>query len=160
MNYRINTRVVIGVALLVILVTGFFIYTLVSAPTEVSFENFEEETVSEETVEQEAVLTAKHQYKDGIHTIVGMVQVPTPCHRLITEPYFIEGGTSTVEVRFSTFLEGESCPSELFETPFSVSFEASEDATITATWNGVPIRLNRVPVGPDEVLDANVYMKG
>jgi hypothetical protein len=154
MNYRISRTALTLVVLLVLVVAALFVYTLISAPTE------EPVFVEQEPVatQEERLITAKHQYKDGVHTIAGTAEVPTPCHRLILEPFFV--GENEVEVRFSTFLEGEECPGEPFQAPFQVSFEAPEDVTISATWDGAPVRFNLVPVAEGESLDDELYIKG
>ncbi len=158
MNYRINTTSVILVLLLVLVVVGMFVYTLIIAPTEPAPEVTEDVPPAEEV--EGLIINAKHQYKDGVHTIVGKAEVPTRCHRLVTEPFFVSDDKSAVEVRFSTLLEGESCPAEVYEVPFRVTFEAVEDVSISATWNGDTVRFNLIPVGPDEVLDDEIYIKG
>jgi len=78
----------------------------------------------------------------------------------LTEPFFTGDGASQVEIRFSTLLEGEECPSEYFEVPFRVSFESQENVDISATWNGDPIRLNLIPLMPGETLEDELYIKG
>jgi len=157
MDYRINTRIVAVVVVLVVIAIALFTYTLVSAPTP------EEVRVApqEEQVEQvpERLISAKHQYVDGVHTVAGMVTVPTPCHRVLTSAYLLEDGV-TVELQFSTLLEGEECPAQATEVPFRVPFEAPENATITAVWNGEPARLNLFDVAPGESLDDALYIKG
>lgn len=155
MDYRINTRVVAGVGALVLIAVGLFVYTIVSAPTEVDLAPVAEQPADV----PERLITARHQYVDGIHTIAGMVTVPTSCHRLVSEPFLLEGG-AVVEVRFNTLMEGEECPRQDFEVPFRVTFEAGEGVEIRATWDGAPVRLNLVPVGPGESLDDELYFKG
>ncbi len=158
MNYRINTKVVIFVAILVCIALGLFVYTLVSTPIEIPMSS-EDEIVSTEQPEVQ-IMTAKHQFLDGMHTIAGKSEVPTPCHRLVAEPFFVTGSPVEVEIRFNTLLEGEECPSQLFEVPFRVSFEAPEDAVLSATWNGGSVRLNLIPLQDGEVLDDEIYIKG
>lgn len=158
MNYRINTKVVTLVAILVFFAIGLFAYMLISAPTEVSVSQDDQASTTQQS--EERLMTAKHQFVNGIHTIVGKTEVPTPCHRLVAEPFFVTENPVGVEIRFNTLLEGEECPSQLFEVPFKVSFEAPEDAILTATWNGGPVRLNLIPVPEGEVLDDEMYIKG
>lgn len=158
MNYRINTKVVSLVVILVLVAVVLFVYTLVSAPTGKEIVTNETNTVGLHKVEK--ILTAKHQFQDGIHTIAGRTDVPTRCHRIIAETFFTSEDLSSVEVRFSTFMEGETCPSEFFEVPFRVSFEAPEDVALQATWNGDFARLNLIPLQPGEVLEDEMYIKG
>jgi hypothetical protein len=174
MEYRINTRIIVLVAILVVIAIGLFTYTFVSAPAP------EETPVTEEnpaSQTEERIITARHQYLEGIHTIAGVATVPTPCHRILGEPYILPIDTDpkfvsdpagsyavpnglTVEVRFSTLLEGEECPAQATDVPFRVTFEAPENATITAVWDGAPVRLNLVPLGPGEILEDELYIKG
>ncbi len=158
MNYRVNTKIIFLVVVLVIVAFGLFVYTLVSAPDK-QMQNKEEDNTSTTTEEvSDMLLTAKHQYVDGIHTIVGKATLPTPCHRLVSEPFFV--GDNDVEIRFSTIMVGEECPSELFDEKFKVTFEAPEDVNITALWNGKKIRLNLVPLQEGETLEDEIYIKG
>jgi len=157
MNYRLSTRVVVIVGVFVLLAVGLFVYTLVSAPTEPVAPVVEE--VADEPEVLDKLITAKHQYKEGLHTIAGSAELPSPCHRLIAEPFMLDEG-QVAEVRFSTLLEGETCEAAPFDAPFVVRFEAPEDVAIQATWNGAVVGLNLVPVGPDEELDTDIYVKG
>jgi hypothetical protein len=159
MNYRINTKVIFAVSALVIAFVAFFVYMLVSAPVDVKnnvAENDNATTSAEDTVD--FILTAKHQYLDGIHTIVGKTELPTLCHRLVSEPFFVSD--NNVEIRFSTIMVGEECENKLSEEKFKVSFEAPEDVDITATWNGKKVRLNLIPLQEGETLDDEIYIKG
>jgi hypothetical protein len=158
MNYRINTKAVSLVVMLILVAVGLFVYTLVTAPTSDEVKNDVTQATSEEN--EIKLITAKHQYIDGVHTIVGKSELPTPCHRLVTEPFFLDSGTNEVEIRFNTLLEGEACPNEIFEVPFRVTFEGKEGISISATWNGSPARLNLVPVQQGETLEDELYIKG
>lgn len=155
MNYRINTKVVAVVALLILVAGGMFVYTLVSSPGR-------EEAVQTEKPQQtapEQIITARHQFKDGIHTIAGSAVVPTTCHRIIATPFLLDSG-ATVEIQYTTLMEGPECPNQETNAPFTVTFAAVENAVIRATWNGVPVTLNLVPLGPGESLDDTLYIKG
>jgi hypothetical protein len=156
MNYRINTRVIAVVGALAIIATGLFLYTVVSspAPEEVVIDSQEQEAV-----DADMLITARHQFKDGVHTIAGTVSVPTACHRVQAVPFLLNEG-SVVEIRFVTLMEGVECPSRETDVQVRVPFEAVENAEIRATWNGALVRLNLINVGPDEPLDGDVYIKG
>ena len=158
MNYRLNTKMLTGAALLVGVAIALFAYTLVSAPTQEE-NTIENVTPIEEQVE-EYLLTAKHRFEEGIHTIAGVVSLPTSCHTLVAEPFFIGEGDTVVEIRFSTALEGETCTTVVTEVPFHVSFEAPENVSIQATWNGGAARLNLIPLQPGENLEDTLYIKG
>lgn len=154
MNYRINIRIVAVVATLILIATGLFVYTMVSAPAEPSPEPVP--TAQPDTTDR--IITARHQYRDGIHTLQGAAEVPTPCHQLDTQAYLLEEG-AIAEVRFSTYLVDEVCPQSI-SAPFTVSFTARASTTIRATWGGAPVRLNLIPVPANETLTGEVYIKG
>jgi hypothetical protein len=158
MNYRINTKLISLLVITCVAVAIFYIYTLIAVP---KTENVvHENDVATTTPTEERLLSAKHQFVNGVHTIAGKAEVPTSCHRLVTEPFFVGGGVNSVEVRFNTLLEGEECPNEVFEVPFRVSFEAPEDVLISATWNGNQARINLLPLQQGEIIDDELFIKG
>jgi hypothetical protein len=157
MNYRINSKAVALVLLLVAVAIALFAWTLVSAPTEVQKDGLQSATTTAQDATR--LLTAKHQYRGGVHTIAGQVDLPTPCHKLVVEPFFTEP-EKKVELRFSTTVGEESCATVVTPTPFKVTFEAPETININAVWDGAPVRLNLLPVGPDSSIDDGGYVKG
>jgi hypothetical protein len=163
MNYRLNKSALYGVLLLVLLAAGIFGYTLVSAPTttELIVEEDSTDVVSDTPASVPQAIVAQHQFVGGMHTIAGSVDLPTPCHNLLTEPFFVGEDTSTVEVRFTTSVVGDVCAQVITPARFKLTFEADENATITALWNGRPAELNLVPVPEGANLDDfEVYVKG
>lgn len=155
MNYRLNTRALLFVGVLVLIAIALFAYTLVSAPTDKNGDIDVEPVPAEDG----RMITAHYQYQDGLHTLAGFTDVDSPCHTLTTESFLVEDGT-VAEVRFSTLLEGENCPQVLHTIPFRLSFEAPEGIRIRATWNGVPARLNTIPVPPGQEIPIDPFIKG
>jgi hypothetical protein len=165
MNYRLNKTALYVVLIVVLLAALVFGYTLVSAPTEIDSMPADSTLVDEESQNGGSTvtrsITAQQQYMDGIHTIAGTIALPTPCHRLLTEPFFIDEGRTQVEVRFTTLLEGDVCAQVVTDARFKISFEAVEDATISALYNGDPATLNLVPVEPGtDLSDFDIFIKG
>lgn len=162
-NYRLNRTAMMLVALLVVVALGVFGYTFFVQ------QGSEEVYVSEGTTapaadEQEAVelVTAKYQYRDGIHTIAGTIDLPTPCHLLEVEPFFVGEDRMNVELRFTRSLaQNTDCVQVTTPQPFKVTFEAPEGVNISATLNGVPVTLNIVTVPEGEDLDNfDAFIKG
>lgn len=160
MNYRINTYGIWALAILFLTAAGIFTYTLIRTPTGTDETSGAEDVPPVATTEE--TITAKHRYAENMHTIAGMVSVPTPCHSVTVEPFFVpsEGATTTVELRFTTVLEGSDCPALVSDAPFRVTFEGPEYADLRATWNGAPARLNLIPASPDESLEMEYFFKG
>jgi hypothetical protein len=159
MNYRLNSNMIIAVAVLVAIAIGLFVYTLVGTPA--GDRGAEESTTTPPVALLDTIIAGKHQYVDGIHTVAGMLSVPTPCHSVVIEPFFVDGtATTTVELRFTTVREGADCPDVVSDAPYRVVFEGPENTQITALFNGKPARLNLVPVAPGESLGEEFYFKG
>ncbi|MBP9760126.1 MAG: hypothetical protein KBD24_02030 [Candidatus Pacebacteria bacterium] len=159
MNYRLNSHVIAIVALLAFVAIGLFVFTLVSAPADVEVVSTGDDKAKNETIEQ--IIAGKHQYVGGVHTIAGLMSLPTPCHSVVVEPFFPNANaTSTVEIRFTTVLSGETCPAIVSDAPYRVTFNAPENVEISATWDGKPVRLNLVPIAEGESLGEEFYFKG
>lgn len=157
MNYRLNARVIAFVGVFVVAAGALFIYTLLLAPTE---RDVPADLATTTTREAEQLITARHKVVGTAHTVAGSVGLPTPCHTVVVEPFFVDAGTSTVELRFSTGLSGDVCAAKVTDVPFWVTFTADPGAELRATWNGAPATLNLVPVGPNEPIEGGVPVKG
>lgn len=164
-NHRLNMKAVAFVGFLCVLVCGFVVYGVwQKSARNAALEGGENVASTTDTVFTTDMrrITVQHQYKDGIHTLVGSAEVPTPCHTIFAEPLFVEGG-SAVEVRFSTvsqLSEDMDCMAVLADAPFSVSFRADENIEMRALWNGELAQFNIIPVGPDEELTNSFDVKG
>lgn len=108
-------------------------------------------TIQTSDVAGTGVLTALHQYVNGVHTLVGRVQTPTPCHVLNDAVIVGKSLPENVEVNFSlTTNPNAICVQTLSSAPFRIQFNALPSAIIQATWNGQPVRLNLVQVAPGQ----------
>lgn len=111
------------------------------------------------------IITAAHQYDEesGVHIVAGETEVPTPCHMISHDVSIAESMPEQVSLNFSSNVEDpdQMCAQAISTQRFKVTFEASEEATISATYNGQDVRLNLQEVGPGENLeDFEVYTKG
>lgn len=104
---------------------------------------------------------AKHYFIDGVHTLVGEIDFPTPCDLLNAEATVTGSSSKQAVVDFSVINNAESCTQVITAQRFKVSFEATEDATITARFMGRDITLNLIPAAPGEVPeDFELFIKG
>lgn len=158
MNNRLPTGAVAALVVLIALAIGIFGYTYFfkSQPAVDGVA-----TTTDTVPAEEMTIQALHQYASSTHTVAGQANVPTPCHRLIVEPSFVNGSTSEVVLRFSATTTDDVCAQVITPARFKTSFEGPENATITATWNGAPAKLNLIPVQEGESLDNfEEYFKG
>jgi hypothetical protein len=114
-----------------------------------------------DSVTQKTIITAKHRYRSGVHTIVGEIALPTPCHILETAAVVSNDAKSVVIQLASSVKTGEICAQVITPARFKVTAKADAKATFTAMWNGAPVTLNLIEAEPDEDLDAfELYIKG
>jgi len=144
--------------LLVTIVVGMFTYTWL-AKNQVA----EVPTMTEEVPRPAptARIDATHFFRDGVHTIVGSIMVPTPCDLLTYESQVAESMPEQVTFAFTTINNSEMCATVVTEQRFLVTATASEMATLRATLNGMPVELNLVPASLDETPESfELYFKG
>lgn len=104
---------------------------------------------------------AKHFYVDGEHTLAGEIMMPTPCDLLTWETSIAESFPEQVTVLFDVINTAEVCSAVMTPQRFKVTFTASENASIRATFRGRDIKLNLIPAGEDETQeDFELYIKG
>jgi hypothetical protein len=90
-------------------------------------------------------LIAFHEYSDGMHKISGVINKPTPCHRL--EHVVSMNSEDAAQAHISFTLEdgadseGGACIQVIAQENFTVLFDASPDITVTASLNGSPLTL-------------------
>lgn len=104
---------------------------------------------SDTTIPAHERITAKHQYKNGAHTIAGEVNMPTPCYILNVSSRNVNG---EVIIDFVSETNGDVCAQVVTTERFKVDFNAGENVVIKATWNGQPVELNLIPAGADKDL--------
>ncbi len=161
MNYRINTKIVLLALVLFLTAVTLFVYILIYAPANNEHAVLDNTATTTSKDIQQKVITAKHKYENGIHTIAGKADVPTTCHRLFAEPFYTNTeNRNDVVIKFNTALDGKECLNQISDVSFNVLFEAPENANITATWDGDEVRLNLIPLQPGETIDSEIYMKG
>ena len=106
-------------------------------------------------------VTAKHFVSDGVHTLVGEIELPTPCDLLEARATVAESFPEQVTVDFSVINNALTCAQVRTPARFSVSFSASEEAEITARFMGRALPLNLVPPEPGETPEEfELFIKG
>lgn len=106
-------------------------------------------------------IDAKHFYRDGVHTIVGSLFMPTPCDLLEGEARVAESMPEQVTFAFSVINTSEMCAQVVTEQRFRIDATASDQAALTATFMNQPVILNLVSAGADESPDDfELFIKG
>jgi len=152
------------VILLFLIVAGMFIYAnlkkaeLQNTLLEAGVQDDKTETSPYADITQ---IDAKHYFVDGKHTLVGEINMPTPCDLLEADASVLESFPEQIKVAFLVINNSESCVETITPQRFKVEVIASEQATFSATFMGREVSLNLVPAAPGEVPEEfELFIKG
>jgi hypothetical protein len=164
-----STFIILGiliVAVIVFVVVSFKKSSMDTADTgsvasTTAWENTPAEKPEPIVITEKTVVTAKHAYANGVHTIAGEVPLPTPCH-VLEAAAKVSADKKTVVVELASSMKtGDVCAQVITPARFKVTARAAKNAHITATLNGQEITLNLMEAGPNENLDNfELYIKG
>lgn len=159
MNQR-TISILIG--LFVLLVAGMFVFAYFTNDDAQNQDDVNDDMQMEETPYDNITrVDAKHFYIDGTHTIAGEIMMPTPCDLLEADATVAESMPEQVTIHFSVINNSEMCAQVLTSQRFLVSFDASEEADISARFMDRDIELNLVPPAEGETPeDFELYIKG
>lgn len=162
MNQRAIT---ITITLFVLLVAGMFIFAYLNDSDTVADAESDntdvEGEVAGDAYSNIELITAKHFYIDGVHTLAGEVAMPTPCDLLEAEANVQESDPEQIQVEFNVVNNAEFCAEVVTPARFMVSAEAGEEATFDATFEGRAVELNLVEAEPGETPEEyELYIKG
>lgn len=104
-------------------------------------------------------------YGDGAHTFVGEVDMPTPCDLLEVDAIVMESMPEQIRLEFRVINEDIddeiACAQVITPQRFMVEVSASREASISASFMGVPIEINlREPQPGETPDDFELFIKG
>lgn len=103
-------------------------------------------------------INAKHQFKDGQHLFVGLVELPNPCSKITTG---VEKTTDATIININYASTSEVCTEVITEKEFRISFAGKADEGIITKLNGEIVNLNIFEVSPDKNIDdVKIFNKG
>jgi len=152
-------KVIISVVVIIVLVVlGIWWFT----GNERKADNLNKDQTGEQLTTDQNTINAKRAFIDGTHTLVGQIDLPTPCDLLDYSVAIAESVPEQVAINFIIINESEgACAQVITPARFKVTFAASAEAIIGATLNGVPVILNIIEAAEDENLDDfEIYIKG
>jgi hypothetical protein len=120
-------------------------------------------TAREEAQQQDALMPTKtiqvkHQYKDGNHTFMGMIETPTPCYNVTA--VILPGDVP--EIKITTQEQPDTiCAQVISEKQFTVRFTGPEDTQFLTTVNDEPVNMNQFDIDPDvDIESVEIFIKG
>lgn len=154
--------IVLVIILFALIVVGMFVYAnlkqaeLAAEPTPNPVD-----TVVDVPYPEVDRITATHYFIDGEHTLVGEVNMPTPCDLLEAETLVMESYPEQVLVAFTVINSTDSCTQVITPQRFKIEAVASEEASFSATFMGRSVELNLIPAAAGETPDDfEVFIKG
>lgn len=154
--------ILLFVALFVIIVAGMFTFAyLKRAEVVVPPSPAPQVDAASSSAPYVSRIDAKHYFIDGVHTFVGIIDMPTPCDLLSTDSRVMESFPEQIVIDFTVINNAESCVQVISPQRFKVSATASREAKVSATWKGQPVELNLIPAAAGEVPeDFELFIKG
>lgn len=155
--------IILTVVLFVVIIAGMFIYAYLKNNELQTVEIEKIEPVAEEQVLYPDItrVDAKHYYINGLHTLVGEINFPTPCDLLEAEALVMESYPEQVLINFNVINNAENCAQVITAQRFKVEAKASAEATFSAKFLGRDIELNLIPAAEGEVPeDFELFIKG
>lgn len=147
------------VAVIIVVLLALGIYWLVSPSTPAATDTAQTPAATQDSYVQ--MVNVKHQYKNGHHTYVGEIDVPTPCNTLASSYSKDANSTTGYTLVFTTTSTSQICAQVVTSKPFKLSFDAVKDIVLSGTLNGKKLRLNLFEVPSNQDLDSfNINIKG
>lgn len=117
-----------------------------------------DEAVQEEEQRPAQTINVKHQYKDGLHTFVGVIDTPTPCYDV--QAVVLPGDSPEIKIT-TVQTEAEICAQVITSQEFRVQHQAPEDTQFIATVNGELVNINQFDVDADtDINEVELFIKG
>jgi hypothetical protein len=117
-----------------------------------------EEAINNEIQRPSVTVNVKHQFKDGAHTFIGNLELPTPCHKISTEVIKEENET-IIDISYAS--TSEVCAQVITEKEFTVIFAGEIDENIIARLNGELVNLNIYDIDPKQnIYEVEIFNKG
>lgn len=157
-----NNGIIVAIVIFVLIIVGMFVFAylknaeLTEAPTTQVVE-----TPRPGPYDSITLITAKHFFIDGKHTLVGEIPMPTACDLLNWDTSVAESMPEEVTVNFDAINNSTDCAPQVTNQRFKVEFTASDKASIKATLEGREVQLNLIPAGQGETPDDyELFIKG
>lgn len=158
-----HKHIFVALGLLALIIAGMFVFSYIKK-SELAEKSTETTITEKPQVSPYAHITridAKHFFKNGTHTIVGEVPMPTSCDLLNWSTRMQESQPETVTIDFDVVNHAEICTQVVTPQRFKVSFDASEKAQIGATLEKRKVELNLIPGATNETPeDFELFIKG
>jgi len=123
-----------------------------------SLDQNRQEAINSEIQRPSITVNVKHQFVEGIHTFVGVLELPTPCDKISSKVVKEQGETIIDLVYAST---SEICAQVITEKEFTVTFAGEVNENIIARLNGELVNLNIYEIDSKQnIYEVKIFNKG
>ncbi|TSC78828.1 MAG: hypothetical protein G01um101429_651 [Parcubacteria group bacterium Gr01-1014_29] len=126
-----NNKIIWGVVGVMVLVAGAWLF----------FRNKKEPAAK--PLAEKAV--GVHYAGGGVHVVEGTVALPNPCYALSVAVEKRGSSPEKVLLRFTATPTADVCAEVIYSAPFRATFDAADNAELSATINDIPIALDLEP---------------
>lgn len=153
------TKKIVIIIVLIVLLGGFAFFVDKRNTENLNRQNLEQ---TEEESEFTVPLAVKYQYRDGVHTFVGDIELPSNCYNYNA---VIEDGeddsTKNLAIDYERNKDVEVCAQVITTANYRISYEGPEDLKFKAFVNGEARRLNIFEIPEGENIDEfELFIKG
>lgn len=151
-----NNKFLWGALLVIaVILVGAYFYNKDKQET---IEQERQEAIQNEIERPSVTVNAKHQYKDGMHIVVGAIELPTPCYDITTT---VEKHETETILNINYTSNSDICTEVITQKEFRISFEGAIDENIIAKINGELVNLNIFEIDPSKNIDeVEIFNKG
>ncbi len=156
--------IILIIILLVLIVVGMFIFA------NLKHSELQQESVQTTQTEEDVIknlypeitrVDVKHYFIDGTHTLVGEINMPTPCDLLDVEAVIMDSDPEQVVIDFNVINNSRDCSQVMTAQRFKVYFATSRQSVISALFMGRHIDLNLIPADEGEKPEEfELFIKG
>lgn len=91
-----------------------------------------------------------HEFEDGVHTISGVVVLPTRCHRIVTDTVIAESFPEQVTITISVPEDDGVCVQAIDERVFTTDVEVSRGASVVLRTQSQTLAVPQLPAEESE----------
>ena len=154
---------VVAVIVVVLIIFAFYASYKANHPSYTN-ETTTGQTTQTNTNTMPLTIDVKHQYKNGTHTYVGLIDVPTPCYTLSNSVVKDPNDTKKFTIAFvttNTQTAGQACAQVVTSRNFKVTFTGPQNAIVSGTLDGKPVVFNVFEVNANQNIDTvDINIKG
>ena len=151
MNQR---ALALAIVLFVLIIGGMFGYAYLKK-NELKQEGtaFIETPAPVATTTEKMHVNAIHFFKNGTHTIIGEIVMPTPCDLIRSDVSIASGTPMQASIALTTINNAQTCAQVLTPQRFKSVFQAAKDTRISLMLDGKDADLNLKDADPSQTPD-------